>query len=166
MVRLTAPFEQGPEVSERISTEAIAAEYARADPSYQVKTASIPQSFPQYRRCKGDGHCGWRAVAFCYYETLLHLNSKQKYREEEARIRSLGNMLLQARYDKSLWEMWEEEVLDLLAALASAPSAAEGEAILLANFNDGPQSTWQSIITYLKVRFDSVYFVTSAKSPL
>ncbi|MBE7181865.1 MAG: hypothetical protein INR71_11785 [Terriglobus roseus] len=51
---------KGPLLGPRLDTNSIVAEYAGADPIYQVKTAALHQTYKYYRTCKGDGHCGWR----------------------------------------------------------------------------------------------------------
>ena len=68
---------QGPLVGIRQSSQAIASEYANADPVYVQKTAvskdldsagscqltalqALPQKFSHYRTVRGDGNCGWR----------------------------------------------------------------------------------------------------------
>ncbi|KAF2104765.1 cysteine proteinase [Rhizodiscina lignyota] len=143
------PEVSGPLVSERIPTSAITAEYARADPVYQAKTAAIPQRYSYYRTCKGDGFCGWRAIGFCYYETLLRLGDKQKFLEEQARIRSLGNLLQAVGHSRDIYEDWEDEAIDLLRTLPTCATVEESSAALLSAFNDTVRS--MNIITYLKV---------------
>ena len=29
--------------------------------------------------CRGDGHCGWRAIAFSYFEALIRLSDDSKF---------------------------------------------------------------------------------------
>lgn len=93
----------------------------------------------------------WTAIGFCYYETLLRLGDKQKFLEEQARIRSLGNLLQAGGLPRDIYEDWEDEIMDLLKTLPTYHSLEEAEAALLTAFNEtGP---WQSIITYLKVPY-------------
>lgn len=89
------------------------------------------------------------AIGFCYFETLLYLNDRQKHFEEETRLRSLSNLLQQVGLSRDIFEDWEEEVLDLLRAISNASTTADGDATLMTAFNEG--GSWQSIITYLKV---------------
>ncbi|MBE7181866.1 MAG: hypothetical protein INR71_11790 [Terriglobus roseus] len=88
------------------------------------------------------------AVGFCYFETLLYLGNKQKWLEEQTRLRSLDNLLQAVGLSRDIYEDWEDETLDLLRAIANL-SPVEGEAELMTAFNEG--GSWQSIITYLKV---------------
>ncbi|KAF2674955.1 hypothetical protein BT63DRAFT_449942 [Microthyrium microscopicum] len=140
------PEATGPLVSERIASSNLTTEYADADPVYQVKTASLPQKYAQYRTCRGDGHCGWRAIAFCYYETLMRTADRVKFLEEETRLKSMQNILKDIGLQQHLYEDFVEDALELLKETASATD--EGAA-LLAAFNDFGRS--QSIITFLKL---------------
>ncbi|KAF2433008.1 cysteine proteinase [Tothia fuscella] len=136
----------GPLVSERLASSAITTEYANADPVYQAKTASLPQKYAQYRTCRGDGHCGWRAVAFGYFETLMRIGDSQKFREEETRLKSMCNILNAAGHQEHLYEDFADDTIELLRETASA---SDGGAALLQTFNDSNRS--MSIITYLKL---------------
>jgi hypothetical protein len=42
------------------SSNAIALEYANADPTYVTKTNALAVTHPFTRIMKGDGNCGWR----------------------------------------------------------------------------------------------------------
>ncbi|KAF2397511.1 cysteine proteinase [Trichodelitschia bisporula] len=136
----------GPLVSERVSSSAITTEYANADPVYQAKTATLPQKYAQYRTCRGDGHCGWRAVAFSYFETLQRMGNPHKFLEEETRLKSLRNILNDAGFQEHLYEDFAEDMFDLLRETAAAN---DGGASLLQTFNDPHRS--MSVITYLKL---------------
>lgn len=77
---------QGPLVSELLSSQALAVEYAKADPAFASKTKvscdpcacrdslysnlqALPATYPCYRTVRGDGNCGWRGTLFAF--TLL-----------------------------------------------------------------------------------------------
>jgi ubiquitin thioesterase protein OTUB1 len=89
------------------------------------------------------------AVAFSYYETLLRVGDKQKFLEEETRLKSLANLLNEVGYQEHIYEDWAEDTFDLLRETASAVDANDDGAALLRAFNDDNRS--RSIITYLKV---------------
>ncbi|KAF1982881.1 cysteine proteinase [Aulographum hederae CBS 113979] len=141
-----SPEAEGPLVSERISSSAITTEYANGDPVYQIKTAALPQKYSFYRTCRGDGHCGWRAVAFSYFEALQKTGSKQKFFEEETRLRSLANLFLALGHPEHVYEDFAEETYSLLRTIANTNDDGE---TLLATFND--YGTSMSIITHIKL---------------
>ncbi|USP82447.1 hypothetical protein yc1106_09721 [Curvularia clavata] len=145
------PEATGPLVGERQSSAAITTQYATADPVYQVKTAALPAKYAYFRTCRGDGHCGWRAIAFTYFEALLSLGDVGKFEEEEARLNSLGNLLDHIGYSRDIWIDFAEEAFELLHKLANSLRNMDGQAadILLRTFNDMGES--MAIITYVKL---------------
>ncbi|KAF2003808.1 cysteine proteinase [Amniculicola lignicola CBS 123094] len=145
------PEPQGPLVGERKSSSAITVEYANADPIYRIKTAALPQKYAFFRTCRGDGHCGWRAVAFGYYEALLRGGDANKLEEEVVRLRSMNNLLNSIGFQEDLYEDFADEVYELLRRLAASLRAMDGTtaALLLEAFNDMGRS--MAIITYLKL---------------
>ncbi|OCL02684.1 cysteine proteinase [Glonium stellatum] len=145
------PEVTGPLVGERQSSSAITTEYANADPVYRTKTAALPSKYSHYRTCRGDGHCGWRAIAFTYYEALLRLGDKNRFLEEETRLRSLHNLLNTIGFQEHLYEDFADECFELLRkTAASVPAADESAAAsLLVSFNDEALS--MAIITYFKL---------------
>ncbi|KAF5002908.1 hypothetical protein FGRMN_69 [Fusarium graminum] len=54
------PALEGLQIGNKISTEVLTHEYAKADPVYVEKTIALPQTFSHYRPIQGDGNCGWR----------------------------------------------------------------------------------------------------------
>ncbi|EOA81662.1 uncharacterized protein SETTUDRAFT_174325 [Exserohilum turcica Et28A] len=145
------PEATGPLVGERQSSAAITTQYATADPVFQVKTAALPAKYAYFRTCRGDGHCGWRAIAFTYYEALLRLADVNKFDEEEARLNSLGNLLDHIGYSRDIWIDFADEAFELLHKLANSLRSMDGQAadILLRTFNDMGES--MAIITYIKL---------------
>ncbi|KAH7402772.1 peptidase C65 Otubain-domain-containing protein [Pyrenochaeta sp. MPI-SDFR-AT-0127] len=145
------PEATGPLVGERQSSAAITTQYANADPVYRVKTAALPAKYAYFRTCRGDGHCGWRAIAFTYFEALLRVADVTKFEDEEARLNSMGNLLEPIGYPRDIWLDFGEEAFDLLRKLADSLRAMDGAAddILLQSFNDMGVS--MAIITYLKL---------------
>ncbi|KAF2643314.1 cysteine proteinase [Massarina eburnea CBS 473.64] len=151
--KLSSDFEPettGPLVGERQSSAAITTEYANADPVYRVKTAALPSKYAYFRTCRGDGHCGWRAIAFTYLEALVREANVGKFEEEEARLMSINNLFNNVGINYELIIDFAEEMFDLLHKLAHSVSSNDGnaDAILLQAFND--MGTSLSIITYIK----------------
>jgi ubiquitin thioesterase protein OTUB1 len=94
----------------------------------------------------GVGFANIVAVTFCYYEILLRLGNRQKFLEEEVRIKSLSNLIKESGFDEMLYE---DFVDDTLMLLRETSRATDGGAELVAAFNDYNRS--QSIITCIKV---------------
>ncbi|KAK0656283.1 peptidase C65 Otubain-domain-containing protein [Cercophora newfieldiana] len=87
------PELKGPLVGEKTPSTAITEEYAKADPVYVQKTMALPQTYSHYRPIQGDGNCGWRAIGFSYFETLITSGSKAQVDAESARIESLNSYI-------------------------------------------------------------------------
>jgi len=140
----------GPLVGERQSSAAITAEYANADPVYRTKTAALPDKYAYFRTCRGDGQCGWRAIAFTYYEALLREANIAKFDTEEARLMSMANLFNMAGLPTEMIMDFAEDVFGLMQKLAQTLRSGEGNAddVLLQTFNDEAES--MSIITFFK----------------
>ncbi|KAL9526824.1 Ubiquitin thioesterase [Sphaerulina musiva] len=139
----------GPLVGQRQPSTALTSEYASADPVYQAKTQALPQKYSHYRTVRGDGKCGWRAVAFGYYEALIHHGDLNRFGMEEARLKSIAPLLIQAGFEPMMMEDFADAAYDLLREIANA--AAEGLdalSLLLERFND--EMLQDYIITYLR----------------
>ncbi|KAH7127123.1 peptidase C65 Otubain-domain-containing protein [Dendryphion nanum] len=145
------PEPEGPLVGDRQSSSAITTEYANADPVYRVKTAALPQKYAYFRTCRGDGHCGWRAIAFCYFEAMLRGGDVHKFDDEEVRLRSMINLMSHAGFPEDVYEDFRDQTFELMHDLANAERNNDGTAadILLQSFNDYGIS--MSIITYFKL---------------
>ncbi|KAF2202231.1 cysteine proteinase [Delitschia confertaspora ATCC 74209] len=143
------PEVTGPLVGERQSSTAITTEYANADPVYRVKTAALPSKYSHFRTCRGDGNCGWRAIAFTYFETLIRLGDINKFQDEKTRLQSMNNLISSIGYSEDIYEGFQEECWDLLVALANAIGNGNAAQVLLENFNDMGVS--MNIITYFKL---------------
>ncbi|WPH01714.1 Hypothetical protein R9X50_00456600 [Acrodontium crateriforme] len=142
------PEISGPLVGQREPSTAITAEYASADPVFQAKTASLPQKYSHYRKMRGDGKCGWRAIAFGYFEALIHFGNENKFVEEEARLRSLHNVVNNAGYSPYLYEDFADAVFDILRKLSVSLQIGNAEELLLESFNDETEQNY--VITYFK----------------
>jgi ubiquitin thioesterase protein OTUB1 len=91
------------------------------------------------------------AIAFTYFEALLRVGDVNKFEDEEARLRSLGNLLEHVGYRRDIWYDFAEPAFELLRKLADSLRIMDGAAadILLQTFNDMGES--MGIITYVKV---------------
>ncbi|KAK4073177.1 uncharacterized protein Triagg1_5457 [Trichoderma aggressivum f. europaeum] len=139
------PGLEGPFVGEKTPSDAITQEYAKADPVYVEKTIALPQTYSHYRQIKGDGNCGWRAIAFAYYEKLIDLGDQGQIEGEVARLMSLGHMISNiGRYEYH--EDFAEEAHNLLRDIAAnIANPGLARVILLQRFND---STIEANIIY------------------
>ncbi|KAL6787480.1 peptidase C65 Otubain domain-containing protein [Trichoderma sp. SZMC 28012] len=139
------PGLEGPFVGEKTPSDAITQEYAKADPVYIEKTIALPQTYSHYRQIKGDGNCGWRAIAFAYYEKLIDLGDQGQIEGEVARLMSLGHMISNiGRYEYH--EDFAEEAHQLLRDIAAnIANPGLARVILLQRFND---STIEANIIY------------------
>ncbi|KAG9247152.1 peptidase C65 Otubain-domain-containing protein [Calycina marina] len=142
---------EGPMVGEKKSSHAITEEYARADPVYIAKTQSLPQTYSHYRPILGDGNCGWRAIAFAYFEKLLQLSDAGQFELEIARLVSLDNYIeTVGGQDPSYFMDMTEETIELLKdllALLDNPQVARNT--LLERFNDNGRAP--SIIYHMRL---------------
>lgn len=142
------PEATGPLVSNKLPSSAITTEYAAADPIYQVKTAALPRTYSSYRTCRGDGRCGWRAIAFGYYESLLRTGDHNKFLQEEVRLKSLRNICKAAGFDLDILETFEDTALDLLRTTAATLYMPHAEATLVEAFNN--EEIQNFVITYFR----------------
>ncbi|KAK4218969.1 peptidase C65 Otubain-domain-containing protein [Rhypophila decipiens] len=145
------PQPQGPLVGEKLPSTAITDEYAKADPIYVQKTMALPQTYSHYRPIQGDGSCGWRAIGFGYFETLITSCDKAQVEAEKLRmtrlndyIETVGGMSPYIFLDMS------EETIELLGRISDAlPDRARAMAELMEAFNNPDISN--SIIYHLRL---------------
>ncbi|KAL8743374.1 MAG: hypothetical protein Q9190_004254 [Brigantiaea leucoxantha] len=143
------PDVQGPLVGQRQSSQALIAEYAQADPVYVHKTTALPRTYSHYRTVKGDGNCGWRALAFGYFEALLRLGDSSKIAREVVRLKSLNNLLNTTGLDPDLYIDFVEVTLELLEQTATSFPCQDDGAALLNSFND--EGLTGAIITHFRL---------------
>lgn len=144
------PRLDGPLVGDRTLSTAISNEYAKADPVYVEKTLALPNMYSHYRPVQGDGNCGWRAIGFGYFETLIQNGDRNEVEGEVARITSLNQVLISVGYDSLLFEDMVEETINLLKDIsARMPDQNSAMAILADRFNDRECSN--AIIYHLRL---------------
>ncbi|KAL7268562.1 hypothetical protein RUND412_008812 [Rhizina undulata] len=149
------PDLQGPLVGEVKSSRALEVEYANADPAFVRKTIALSPKYSHYRTVLGDGNCGWRAVAFGYFELLLRTGDLNLIGMEHARIASLNNLMDAAGFRSYLYEDFIQATYNLFIKLQSTEviNAPYDDTELLAAFTQSGVS--DAIITHFK-------FLTSA----
>jgi ubiquitin thioesterase protein OTUB1 len=120
-------------------------------PTNPLPPQALPTKYSHYRTVRGDGRCGWRAIGYGYFETLIHLGESTKFFEEESRLKSLSNVLIAAGYSKDVFEDFTDETYDLMRKVSNALATGSGDAdqILHEAFND--ESIQNFIITHLRV---------------
>ncbi|EXU99064.1 peptidase C65 family protein (Otubain) [Metarhizium robertsii] len=121
---------------QKTPSEVITNEYAKADQVYVEKTIALPQTYSHYRPIRGDGNCGWRAIGFSYFETLIERGDQAQIEGEFARLKSL-NHLLATVGEYNYFEDFADEAFDLIRELAriiDKPAAAHS--LLHQKWND------------------------------
>ncbi|KAJ4206895.1 hypothetical protein NW767_003189 [Fusarium falciforme] len=113
------PVLEGLKVGNKISSDIITHEYAKADPVYVDKTITLPQTYSHFRPIQGDGNCGWRALGFSYFEKLVDSGDQAKIEGEAARLLSMGHMLSTVG-GYSYFEDWADELIGLLRQVAQS----------------------------------------------
>ncbi|KAJ5594284.1 uncharacterized protein N7459_000492 [Penicillium hispanicum] len=151
--RLSNEFEpdvQGPLVSIKQSSHSIAMDYANADPTLVTKTRALVVTHPMTRVMKGDGNCGWRAVAFGYFETLFTLRDPLRVQQELTRIKSLNTLLDQVGQQEHLYEIFVDATEEILLQTSAAIQNGEhDETFLVDAFNDEYRSN--AVITHFRL---------------
>ncbi|KAF3314998.1 hypothetical protein TWF173_004214 [Orbilia oligospora] len=152
--KLSAQYEPdvtGPLVGELQSSKILEAEYADADPVYVRKTAALSPTYTNYRTIKGDGNCGWRALAFGWFELLLRTGDEKRIEEEHNRIEALCAMMDSVGMADYLYEDFVIETKNLLKTIGKSPVVDDpyNDKVLVKAFNEDEISN--SIITHLKL---------------
>ncbi|KAI0458179.1 peptidase C65 Otubain-domain-containing protein [Xylaria acuta] len=131
-----------PLVGEKVSSQAITEEYAGADPIYVAKTLALPQTYSHYRPMQGDGNCGWRAIAFAYFETLVKCGNINLVQSELHRMTELNKYVEEVTGgEPSILELMTEATLLLFNDIITDMSERNDPMPnLFAKFND-PQTS-------------------------
>ncbi|EAW09265.1 OTU family ubiquitin thioesterase [Aspergillus clavatus NRRL 1] len=141
---------KGPLVSAKQSSSTIALDYANADPTYATKTSALAVTHPFSRIMKGDGNCGWRAVAFGYFECLFNLRDTLQVHRELLRIKSLSSLLDQVGQQEHLYEIFVEATEQVFTQVSEAiQNGARDESFLVDAFNIEYNSS--AIITHFRL---------------
>lgn len=144
------PEVQGPLVSTKQSSHSIALDYSNADPTLATKTNALAITHPECRIMKGDGNCGWRAVAFGYFETLFALRDTLRIEAEIRRMKSLTTLLERVGLSDSIYEIFVDATEDVLnRTQAAIQNGVQDESFLVEAFNEGYCS--DAIITHFRI---------------
>ncbi|RAK96531.1 OTU family ubiquitin thioesterase [Aspergillus ibericus CBS 121593] len=141
---------QGPAVSAKQPSSAIAMEYANADPAFATKTSALAITHPLTRTMRGDGNCGWRAVAFGYFENLFNLQNSLQVHHELNRIRSLNVLLDQTGQQEHLYEIFVDATEDVFNQISQAiQSGIRDDSFLVNAFNS--EYNADAILTHFRL---------------
>ncbi|KAJ4420209.1 hypothetical protein N0V85_000694 [Neurospora sp. IMI 360204] len=140
-----------PPVGGKLPSTAITEEYAKADPVYVQKTRSLPATYSHYRPMLGDGNCGWRAIGFGYFETLIKLGNKAQVDAERERLESLNEYIHHhGGFDPMVFVDFVEETDVLLKGVSDKLDDPEEAMVeITAAFNDADISN--AIIYHLRL---------------
>lgn len=124
-----------PLISEKLSLSSLLSEYKDNSESFflpGIQDLMGKKRFLEMRRVRGDGNCFYRSVVYSYIEELLvRLKSEGDTVREEARkehkrfldvIERSKKNLIQAGYDEFVFEMFQDELLELLHKLEEPDS--------------------------------------------
>ncbi|KAI1395655.1 cysteine proteinase [Hypoxylon fuscum] len=145
------PQQEGPLVGDRRPSTVITEEYAKADPIYVAKTMALPQTYSHYRPVRGDGNCGWRAIAFSYFETLVRCGDINQAQGELARLDSLNNFIENVGgHSPWLFEDMVSETFGLFNTIISTMSnGQDAMPFVIDKFNDVESS--QSMVYHMRL---------------
>ncbi|RYP73882.1 hypothetical protein DL771_003324 [Monosporascus sp. 5C6A] len=145
------PVLEGPMVGEKTTSHAIVQEYAKADPTYVAKTLALPQTYSHFRPIQGDGNCGWRAIGFAYFETLVRCSDIARVEAEQTRLQSLNDYIENVGgISPWVFEDMISETFSLFQEVIMAMSRGQDcTRPLMAKFNDISSS--QYIIYHLRL---------------
>ncbi|KAI3327353.1 peptidase C65 Otubain-domain-containing protein [Xylariaceae sp. AK1471] len=99
---------------------------------------ALPQTYTHYRPIQGDGNCGWRAIAFAYFETLVQCDDINFVQSELQRMTALNKYIEDVGgQDPSIFEFMVAETLDLFNAIITAMSEGnDSMPVMMLRFND------------------------------
>lgn len=80
---------------------------------------------------------------------MLHIGDSGRFLQEEARLRSLANVLNAAGFEQYLYEDFADELFELMRRLATALDEGTGDEALLEAFND--EGVQNCVITHFRV---------------
>lgn len=144
------PDIQGAFIGDIKSSKALEVEYAAADPIFVRKTVALSPKYPFYRSVLGDGNCGWRAMAFGYFEILLKTGDPNRIGMEFARIVSLNNLMSMAGMEPYIFEDFVDATITLFNRISASPVIDRPYDVspVMDAFNDTELSN--AIITHFK----------------
>lgn len=99
-----------------------------------------------------------KAVAFGYFEALLHSSDPNRALAEVARLKSLNNLLDSVGYDRIIYEDFVDETLTMLQLIPTLPTQDDGTALLEALDRPG---VWDAIIAHFRVGIGAILVAPS-----
>jgi ubiquitin thioesterase protein OTUB1 len=99
---------------------------------------------------KRDGNCGWRAVAFGYFESLFNLHNLIHAQSELVRIKGLNSLLDQVGHQEHLYEIFVDATESVFEQVCEAIQAGvRDDSFLKDLFNEEFNSS--AVITHFRV---------------
>ncbi|KDN36548.1 cysteine proteinase [Tilletiaria anomala UBC 951] len=144
-----------PLISDAIDLEELAREYENGDQSFVRKILWLrnrPQGgFLTYYKTRGDGDCFYRAFAFAYIQSIIHINDRPLYLSVYKHIESTHGMLERAGFEMAIFMDFWEPLRELLRRIyVTDPDIVElDDAELVKALND--PETSNSIVAYLRL---------------
>ncbi|KAJ5655042.1 Ovarian tumorotubain [Penicillium lividum] len=140
----------GPLVSTKQLSHKVALDYANADPTLATTTSVLAVTYPKNRIIKDDGNCGWRAVAFGYFETLFALRDPTRLQRELVRIKSLSLLLDQVGQPENLYASFVDATVGIFEqTLAAIQNGEQDETFLVNAFNEEYNSN--AVLTHFRL---------------
>ncbi|KAI9715211.1 MAG: hypothetical protein M1828_000909 [Chrysothrix sp. TS-e1954] len=119
-------------ISERIPLLEFASQYEE-HARYSVKLQNLVRSHHEYRKVKGDGNCGWRALIFAYFEILDTTCHAEKITSEEVRLKNLVDGL--SDETKSIFEDPIDQLHELFVSITKNRGSSRNPSALPNFFN-------------------------------
>ncbi|MCJ1329025.1 hypothetical protein MMC10_005702 [Thelotrema lepadinum] len=135
-------------VSKKLSTDLVREEYAASDPVFVEKTRNLPDEYDHWRKLRGDGSCGLRALSFGYFELLAGLQDRSVWSREKARFADLNGLLYRSGLDEFIWVEWVEATAKLFDDLAATETKDAALNVIETRFNNADESI--EILTHLR----------------
>jgi len=142
-----------PLVSEEDTLETLLDEFPESDRRYK-KLENLQREFPRFRRMKGDGSCGFRALLYGFLYNLSFMGDAARFVELKARLKAASAMLEARGWSDFIYEDWLERTQELCEEM-NKRDPETGRQILQETFNDEGTPTEEgrsvSVLQYFRV---------------
>lgn len=120
-----------------------------SSPSFLRKLQELDeQGFRQFRRCRGDGNCFYRAFSFLFIEWLVSTNSESEIARYLALVRDNHMLMLSIGFDEFAFSDFEDEFVAILQECQQR-STIEAVDYLYDAMNDDMRSN--AIVVYMRL---------------